>query len=658
MSSIKFVSIDFSALAPPPAGKFTVGYDLDGVLKQMDSAGDVTVIGGSGGGVSDVTWAELDAMAAAGEMVPGASYRITDFQTVYSVPGCSLAPVIAGGPVEPIVVVAETPSALRPEAVSDVWARDQLLYELRDTEGAGVYGRIAWRRDAAKNLSAWHDWRAVRLRRWLVSAEPWMPGSYHKGRPALAADGNVYVAARLVNSLVDPASDPDNWVVIFNTSHYAYLSHDEDRWNFAPAGVDAQYLTVGPGHVDVYAFGDSADPDPDKFRNASLGRHRKNGPIDNNVFIEDFSNSSMGDESHANTVGSMSGCAVGSGFTKNVVGVMMDCTVGPNSYDNVIGSGMYYCQVGAMFHTNLIAQTFDNNRVDPNFQYNVFARERSSFNSFAPAFTSNAVLGTFMHNVVGPKCEQNTFNYVGQFRNNVFGPFFFGNSFGDACSGAHENEFGSYMWSNTFNGEVAMNRFGAAFTDNAFAGEVNGNSFGSSSYANAFAGGVSYNDMGERMHDNNVGANFNNNRTGPDFHSNTVGANFGGNRLGAGFSSNNVGDDFVSNSIGNGFVKNTVYAEFQNNAVGDNFYRNTVGDGMYGTAYFFDNVVGNDFQYNTVASNFRMNRVCTGVGSLDFSAATHVYAQYSCEIFHNSALAYRLSYVDGSDVTQVVSPTS
>jgi hypothetical protein len=639
MSSIKFVSIDFSALAPPPAGKFTVGYDLDGVLKQMDSAGDVTVIGGSGGGVSDVTWAELDAMAAAGEMVPGASYRITDFQTVYSVPGCSLAPVIAGGPVEPIVVVAETPSALRPEAVSDVWARDQLLYELRDTEGAGVYGRIAWRRDAAKNLSAWHDWRAVRLRRWLVSAVPWMPGSYHKGRPAMAADGNVYVAARFVNSLVDPTADPHNWVLLFDTSHYAYLSHDEDRWNFAPAGVDAQYLTVGPGYVDVYAFGDSADPDPDNFRNASLGRHRKNGPIDNNVFIEHFSNSSMGDESHSNTVRVMEDCVTGSRFTKNVAGAMVACEIGANFYDNVIGSGMYHCQVGAMFHTNLIAQPFDNNSADPNFQYNVFA-QGSQYNSFAPYFASNAVLGPFLFNVVGPKCDQNTFNYTGQFRNNEFGPYFSRNEFGDASSGARENQFGPYVQSNSFGGEVAMNRFGAAFTDNAF------------------AGGVSYNDMGERAYDNNVGANFNNNRTGPDFHSNTVGANFGGNRMGAGFSSNNVGDDFVSNSIGNGFVKNTVYAEFQNNAVGDNFFRNTVGDGMYGTAYFFDNVVGNDFQYNTVASNFRMNRVCTGVGSLDFSAATHVYAQYSCDIFRDSTLAYKLSYVNGSGVAQVVSPTS
>ena len=49
MSRLKFDTIDLNSVASPASGSYLVAYDLDGKLKQKDSEGVITEIGGNGG---------------------------------------------------------------------------------------------------------------------------------------------------------------------------------------------------------------------------------------------------------------------------------------------------------------------------------------------------------------------------------------------------------------------------------------------------------------------------------------------------------------------------------------------------------------------------------------------------------------------------------
>ena len=118
---------------------------------------------------------------------------------------------------------------------------------------------------------------------------------------------------------------------------------------------------------------------------------------------------------------------------------------------------------------------------------------------------------------------------------------------------------------------------------------------------------------------------------------------------------NQIGDLFRNNTIGNSFTQNTVDTIFQNNAIKSSFQYNKIGD------YFNGNTVGDNFQRNTIESffvnntvgnNFRSNQIDYSPQSTDFSLATHVYGDYTCNIFRRSNGTLRLSYINGSDVIQ------
>jgi hypothetical protein len=61
MSNVRFTHKDLSTYRNPPAGFTIIGYDVDGILKQKDSAGNITPLAGS----ASVTYTNAEAMPVA-----------------------------------------------------------------------------------------------------------------------------------------------------------------------------------------------------------------------------------------------------------------------------------------------------------------------------------------------------------------------------------------------------------------------------------------------------------------------------------------------------------------------------------------------------------------------------------------------------------------
>ena len=155
-------------------------------------------------------------------------------------------------------------------------------------------------------------------------------------------------------------------------------------------------------------------------------------------------------------------------------------------------------------------------------------------------------------------------------------------------------------------------------------------------FSNVFGDNCFNNTVGNYFNINTVGYGFNNNMVGDSFNNNTVGNYFYNNTVGNDFSNNTVGNDFFNNTVGDGFNFNTV---------GNYFFYNTVGDG------FNYNTVGNAFDTNTVGNNFRYNDLKYSPTLVNFTTATHVYADYNCEIFKSSTGNLRLKYsTDTNDI--------
>jgi hypothetical protein len=138
--------------------------------------------------------------------------------------------------------------------------------------------------------------------------------------------------------------------------------------------------------------------------------------------------------------------------------------------------------------------------------------------------------------------------------------------------------------------------------------------------------------------ENNVfGDNCRSNKFGGVILNNTVGNEFNNNTVGGNFNRNTVGNNFQNNTVGNSFISNTVGNFFQNNTVGNEFNNNTVGD---------------SFISNTVGNNFRRNQIDYLTSSTDYTSATHVYGNYTCQIFRRSNNTSQLSYIDGTNTIQ------
>jgi hypothetical protein len=128
--------------------------------------------------------------------------------------------------------------------------------------------------------------------------------------------------------------------------------------------------------------------------------------------------------------------------------------------------------------------------------------------------------------------------------------------------------------------------------------------------------------------------------------SNIVGAYFQYNSIAPGFSENEIGAYFSTNILGVNFLTNHLSDTFEGNVIGESFAGNLSGSG------FQNNKVGTDCANNnfhgqaqcSIGSSFVRNVFMPVMTSVDFSAATHVYADYNCTLFTDIDGNAKLSY--------------
>jgi hypothetical protein len=135
---------------------------------------EVFISGGSFVGLIDILHADLVIAKTASELIPGVSYRITDFQTIYDQPDFNndgtpkTNPTVKTGPIEPIIVTAITPDELGTDAFQENHPFDTVKYILDFTTpitGTATKGRIIKRIDDRGNESDF-DHRNVLFRRY------------------------------------------------------------------------------------------------------------------------------------------------------------------------------------------------------------------------------------------------------------------------------------------------------------------------------------------------------------------------------------------------------------------------------------------------------------------------------------------------------------
>lgn len=211
------------------------------------------------GGLTSTTYSALAALALSSNLVPGAYYEITDYQTShyiqYSGPVTGSGGIggeeVNLGPVEPLIVQALSYSELSINASSSAYPNDKILYLISVPDGDYDYasstgkGCIIYREDTVKKITRDYDWRNVVFRRWETS-----PGS-----------GDFFSVLPVIGSAyqdVSPFSDPD-------TCYDVYIKSPLDN----PLGIIL--ITGSPYWLDNTVF--EADVVTDTSSNFAFGNH-------------------------------------------------------------------------------------------------------------------------------------------------------------------------------------------------------------------------------------------------------------------------------------------------------------------------------------------------------------------------------------------------
>lgn len=205
----------------PPSDLLDPDKVADKILVTDGSGGFVVDDLPSGGGVTDVTYAELVALIGASGLVPMAYYKITDFATKHYIAFFDVdledwAAITAGdgiitGSAEPLIVQAATTSTLFQQARSTVHLQDELLYDWDpdnwladiafatggDTIISGFKGVITWRHDMINDIEAGFDWRECKFRRWAAELpDAWSDVTEYEACSLVSYDDCIYCATQ------------------------------------------------------------------------------------------------------------------------------------------------------------------------------------------------------------------------------------------------------------------------------------------------------------------------------------------------------------------------------------------------------------------------------------------------------------------------------
>lgn len=139
----------------------------------------------------------------------------------------------------------------------------------------------------------------------------------------------------------------------------------------------------------------------------------------------------------------------------------------------------------------------------------------------------------------------------------------------------------------------------------------------------------------------------------------SIGASFLNNK-GDIFDANTVGTDCKNNDFGPDFLQNTVASYFGFNGYSSsqssNIFKSRTSNCTFGE-YVADNTFNSNL-YDCIFNDYlTKNEIKTELQMVNFSTATHIYSNYNCKIYKNSADVNRLAYYDAFDSEQTVNIT-
>jgi hypothetical protein len=379
---------------------------------------------------------DILALKNSSSLVPGAYYKLTDFQTIHVIPYTTTAPstkaiavngVVYNDPslwdstkvldgVEPLILMAVTTNSFSTTAYSQTYPTDIIYFDFNDIlceDGTTPRrGKITYRKDVTKGLETYYDWRTVRFRRWKLNVPVWASATpYSRGAAVLASDGGVYVSKKFGNNSNtgnDPSlatdmgnvaacewalkTDP-NWLKVLVPSRTFYLSTSPVNFLIGFATVPA----LATDFQDSYTFNTSiAGGGGGAMRNISIGFA---ATYNNIIFID----SSVHDNTFA-----------------------LNCTNMTFTNANVFSNSFGQSCTG-----NIIQGGFNNNLCDAGFVNNHFILVRTG-----------ASYGAVNRNFFAASCSGNIFNPETQY--NHFAGLFFQNSF-EVQTSANEMMGSSYI---------------------------------------------------------------------------------------------------------------------------------------------------------------------------------------------------------------------
>ena len=393
----------------------------------LDNIAENGTPSGGGASMTSITYAELVALRNAGNLTPGAQYRITDY--VCTVANDAEAQAVSH-PYD-IIVTADDKTTLNENARAclhegDTYysaegaQADLTAWELKycldnDTrrfawaDSANGKGVVFWLKDDWNNECP-YDFKQIQFKRYKITDCDKSPNLV-----------DTYLAASEVSA--DITKDPADFIWAYTFSGVLNESIiDTSVYNWAYLGKEG-YLHCYDNAIKTFA--------------AAGGANRLNNivflaseiPCWSNTFGNNCWSNTFGNDCWSNTFGN-------------------DCrsnTFGNNCRSNTFGNNCWYNTFG----NNCWSNTFGNNCWS-----NTFGNDCWS-NTFGNDCWYNTFGNDCWYNTFGNDCRYNTFG--NDCRSNTFGNDCRSNTFGNDC---WSNTFGNNCWSNTFGNNCWYNTFG------------------------------------------------------------------------------------------------------------------------------------------------------------------------------------------------------
>lgn len=572
------------------------------------------------------TYAELKALKAANQLVPGQWYKITDFQLKWWNISINDNTVKTSAYVEPLNVLAVSSSKLSTVASSDLYPTDIIYYDFEATTsrswGPGnlnfnpiqdFKGDIFRRIDPIQDIDICYDWRHITVnccRPDLSQITTWSPTLTFNQYDAVKHNGKIFIST--IDNNTAATTDAFSWEP---------FSDYNEEFTYFPTDESFCLTLVKPvtGFTDIFNYNNYLSSNPDTA-------YIFNVPPLTSTRVQKYTFND-----NAEAVGNRS-------FHSASV------KLGLGSHSNLFCGYGGFTNLGIRASFNLLGEAYKSINAVAEFQRNIIGRIVES-NSFGSDVKANQFSSQFTQNKLGDGIIFNKFSK--RQMGNIFDNQVIGNIF---CSGMDSNKFGTTIIGNFLRSGFQKNNISLIFCGNdmwfSFAYNTTLGSFtdnkslNGSITNNAFGGGCA----------KNIFYTFERNEIGINCQNNKFPLYCLVNKISQGFMNNTA--TLLAITSGEMYY-NIIGMDFQSNTIGSVFRMNEIGTFTYGCNF------GNTFRRNKIM-NGDYNSYAGGwnVVNIDFSPATHVANNYDKTLFKNAASQPRLSYYNAADQLVVTSPTA